>query len=69
MDAEPEQLHVVFAIDPPCRIVVVLGCDLVDQAYLMRPGACSARLSQYSVWGPAPEKLGKPSEPNRYLVP
>src|SRR5690349_16589717 len=42
MDAEPEQFHVVFAVEPACRLIVVLGGDLGDQAYLMRSGACSA---------------------------
>ena len=41
-DTEPEQLLAVLAIQPSCRIVVVAGGDLGDQAYLVRAGACSA---------------------------
>src|ERR1035438_4454291 len=42
MEAEPGQLHAVFAVEPSCRVVVVLGGDLGDQAYLVRAGPCPA---------------------------
>src|SRR6185312_6738081 len=51
MDAEAEQLHAVLAIDPSCRIVVLLSGDLGDQAYLMRAGAGPAVAPRH---GPTP---------------
>src|SRR5205823_4966755 len=47
MDTEPEQLQAVLAVEPACRIVVVPGGDLGDQAYLVRSGSCSAVIPRH----------------------
>ena len=52
MEAEPEQLHAVLAVEPSCRIVVVSGGDVGNQAYLVRPGACPAVVPRH---GQAPQ--------------
>src|SRR6185437_2631046 len=48
MDAEPEQLHAVLAVQPSGRVVVVPGGDLGNQAYLMRTSSCSAITPRHS---------------------
>src|ERR1700761_9485313 len=56
MGAEAEQLHAVFAIDPSRRVVVVLGGDLGDQAYLVRSGPCTAVVPRHG-GSPHPAKF------------
>ena len=57
IDAEPEQLRVVLAMEPSCRVVVVAADgDLGDQAYLVRPGSCSAVAPRHRP-PPAPAKF------------
>ncbi len=53
MDAEPEQLHAVFAIEA-CCVVAVPGGDLGDQAYLVRSGACTAVTPRHGPPHPCP---------------
>src|SRR5207248_11523343 len=54
MDAEPEQLHAVLAIEPSCRVVVVPGGDLGNQAYLMRTSSCSGVAPRHGPTPPLP---------------